>query len=393
MYRPFVFNRTCESVFAGHRQNQKETIMDNSTFRIVDTAVNPSELATALAQRKVKLTRRTNPKLNSEEMLFSLPIGPYKARWLFRINLKDGSVACSGGVTKTFFGHNLYVFTNEAVQLRTITQIVSTGLRDLPGLVLPDEFEPVIERAEVTRHHTLPAEIDKSDAQRRLDLMQMTLLPSRYSNEGRNHDNPGTTRIGKTKSSRACRIYDPSIKFDDKLKDNGRPPHIPVESWSALCAGVERDLRVELMFNKRELESTGLDTIARWEDALTVMRLLESRYQRFGLSVDFKADQEGFTPESVGAEHPTFVNYARHFFSNGEKGAAPNPRSGSTPRYKKYMLDHGYNVDVPFARHQYLAHGFHEIFRLEHAAELSQGLRRDARLFGQWWNLPKSEGI
>jgi hypothetical protein len=385
VHRSFDFNRTCESVFAGHRQKQKESIMDNTTFRIVDIAVEPSELAIALAQRKVKLTRRTNPKLNTEEMLFSLPIGPYKGRWLFRVNLTDGSVACSGGVTKTFFGHNLYVFTNEAVQLRAVTQIVSNGLRDLPGLVLQDEFEPVIERAEVTLHHTLPVEIDKSDAQRRLDLMQMTLLPSRYSNEGRNHDNPGTTRIGKTKSSRACRIYDPCIKFADKLKDKGRPPHIPVESWCALCASVERDLRVELMFDKRELESASLDTIAGWEDASVVKRLLENRYQRFGLSIDFKADQEGFTPTLVYAEHPTFVEYARHFFKNGEEGKAPNPRSGSTARYKNYMLEHGYNVDVLFARHQYLVHGLHEILRPDRAAVLPLELRRDPYLFGHWW--------
>jgi hypothetical protein len=369
-----------------------ESIMDNTSFRIVDTALEPSKLAATLAQHKVKVTRRTDPKRKSEEMLFSLPVGPYKARWLFRINLTEGSIACSGGVTKTFFGHNLYVFTNEAAQLRSIAQIVSTGLRDMPGMELPDEFEPVIERAEVTRHHTLPADIDKADAQHRLDLMQMTLLPSRYSNEGRNHDNPGTTRIGKTKSSRACRIYDPCMKFDEKLKDRGRPPHVPAESWSALCNACAADLRVELMFNKRELESAGLDTIAGWEDVAAVMRLLENRYQRFGLSVDFRADQEGFTPESVRAEHPTFVNYARHFFSNGEKGAAPNPRSGSTPRYKKYMLDHGYNVDVPYERHQYLVHGLHQILRPDLAADLPLVIRRDAHLFGQWWNLPKFKG-
>lgn len=363
--------------------------MDNTTFRIVDITVNPSELAAALTQRKIKVTHRTDPNKGSEEMLFSLPIGPYKARWLFRINLTERSIACSGGVTKTFFGHNLHVFANEAVQLRTIEQIVSNALRNLPGLVLPDQFEPVIERAELTRHHTLPPDINKADAQRRLDLMQMTLLPSRYSNEGRNHDNPGTTRIGKTKSSRACRIYNPGLKFEDKLKDKGKPQHIPVESWAALCAAVERDLRVELMFNKRELDSEGLDTIPGWEDAAAIKSLLENRYQRFGLSVDFRADQEGFTPHSVHAEHPTFVKYAQHFFSKGAKGSAPNPRSGAMPRYKKYMLNHGYNVDVPFERHQFLVHGLHEFLRPDCAAELPLDIRRDPALFGQWWNSDK----
>ncbi len=367
--------------------------MDNTTLLILDVLFERSQLAAALVQLKVKVTIRTDPKKGTEEMLFSLPIGPYNARWLFRINLTNGTITCSGGVTKTFFGHNLYVFTNEAVQLRAITQILTGALRNLPGLRLPEQVQPVIERTELTRHHAIPDGVEKADAQRRIDLMQMTLLPSRYSNEGRNHDNPGTTRIGKTKSSRACRTYDPGIKFNGKVKDKGRPPHVPVKSWTALCDAVERDLRVELMFNKRELKSAGLDTIAGWEDAATVARLIENRYQRFGLSVDFKADQTGFTPASVQAKHPTFVEYAMHFFSNGKKGKAPNPRSGSTSRYKKYMLDHGYNVDVPYERHQYLVHGLHEIFQPNSAAELSLELRRDPHLFGQWWSLLKSEGV
>jgi hypothetical protein len=366
--------------------------MDNTTFRILDAAVNPSELAAALVASKVKVTQRYDPKKDSGELLFSLPIGAHKARWLFRINQADCSISCSGGVTKTFFGHNLYVFTDEATQLRAITQIVADSLRELPGLTLPDQFEPVIERAELTRHHSLPPEIDKAESQRRLDLMQMTLLPTRYSNEGRNHDNPGTTRIGKTKSTRACRIYDPCIKFDDKVSNNGRPSHVSVESWRALCIAVAPDLRVEIMFNKRELESAGLDTIGGWDDAAAVMSLLEDRYQRFGLSVAFRADQEDFTPASVYAQHPTFVEYARHFFKNGTEGKAPNPRSGATPRYKRYMLEHGYNVDVPYERHKYLVHGLHGILRPDRATELPMELRRDPELFGQWWNEPKRWG-
>jgi len=366
--------------------------MDNSSFRILDTIINPSELVAALAQRKIKVTHRTDPKRSSQEILFSLPIGPHKGRWLYRVNLTNRSIGCSGGVTTTFFGHNLHVFTNEAVQLRTITEIVSAPLLELPGLMLPRDFEPVIERVELTRHHAIPDGIDKADALRRIDQMQMVLLPSRYSNEGRTLDNPGTIRIGKSKSSRACRTYDPCIKFVNK-KNNGRPANIPVEAWTALCNAIEWHLRVEIMFNKRELESAGLDTIAGWEDAAAVMRLLENRYQRFGLSVDFRADRNGFTPASVYAKHPTFVEYAQYFFSAGKEGIAHNPRSGAAPRYKKYMLEHGYNVDVPFERHKFLVHGLHEILRPDRAAELPLELRRNSDLFGQWWTLPKSEGI
>jgi hypothetical protein len=359
--------------------------MDNATFRIPDVRIARSALTKTLVHRKIKLTRRTNADPVSEEMLFSLPIGPYRARWMIRLNLTHGSVTCSGGVTRTFFGHNLYVFANEAIQLQTITKLVSTALRELPGLILPDEFEPFIERVELTRHHTLPPEFDKEDAQRRIDLMLMTLFPSRYSNEGRNHDNPGTTRIGKTKSSRVCRIYDPATKFDERLKEKGRPAHIPLDDWTALCNACDRHLRVEIMLNKRELESVSLNRLSGWTDASVVLSLLESRYRRFGLSVKYRADQDGFSPEFVGDKHPTFVGYARYFFSAGARGTAPNTRSGSTPRYKKFMLAHGYNVDAAFARHKFLAHELHEVLRPDRASNLPQDIRRNQILFRRWW--------
>lgn len=354
--------------------------MDNTTFRIVDVAVEPSKLAAALQERDIKLTRRTDPKVNGEQMLFSQPVGRHKQRWLFRVNPVEQTVVCSGGVTKTFFGHNVWVFRNEAVQLRTITKIVTDAIADLSGLVVPEAFSPVIERAELTRHHALPDDIDKADALRRLDLMQMTLLPSRYSNEGRNHDDPGTTRIGKTKSSRAFRAYDPAGKF------GRRPAHIPPDAWHWLCGFVARDIRAEFMLNKRELEAAGLDAIDAWEDDAVVSRLLESRYQRFGLSVAFRADNTDFTVESVRAKHPSFVEAARYFFSGGERGTPPNPRSGGTARYKRFMLDNGYCTDVPFDRHPFLMHGLHNILQPGLAADLPLEIRRNTDLFGQWWN-------
>lgn len=355
--------------------------MDNTTFRIVDVAVEPSELVAALKQRGIRLTRRTDPKVEGELLQFALPIGPYKPRWLFRINPVERSIGCSGGVTKTFFGHNVWVFRNEAVQLRTIVKIVAGAIADLPGVSIPDGFVPIIERAELTRHHALPDDSDKADALRRLDLMQMTLLPSRYSNEGRNHDDPGTTRIGKNKSSRAFRLYDPAGKF------GRRPAHIPPEAWARLCAAVLRHLRAEVMFNKRELESANLDSIDAWEDDAVVTKLLESRYQRFGLSVAFRADQApDFTPATVGLRHPSYLPYIRHFFSAGAKGNPPNPRSGSAKRYKDFMLENGYSTAVPFDRHQYLVHGLHEILRPELAADLAPEIRSDKALFRQWWN-------
>lgn len=353
--------------------------MDNATITISDVGVEPSNLAAGLSTSKIKLTRRTDPAVNGEQMLFSMPVGRYKQRWLFRVHSAAGTVTCSGGVTKTFFGHNLYVFTNEGEQLEAITRILIDSLRALPGLTFAAAPPVSVDRAELTRHHELPPEVAKNDALAKLDRMQMVLLPSRYSNEGRTLDDPGTIRIGKTKSSRVCRIYDPAIKFAK------RPRHIPQDSWAALCRSREHELRVEVMLNKRELKAAGLDTIAGWFDYGKVLALIETRYRRFGLSVAFCADSKGLSQEKLRKEHRSWVEYAWFFFSGGENGSAPNPRSGATARYKRYMLSHGYCVDIPLSRHVHLAHGLHEYLQPSKPAGIAAVLKGDKALFLKWW--------
>ncbi len=211
--------------------------------------------------------------------------------------------------------------------------------------------------------------------------MMMALQPNRYSNEGRTHDNPGTTRLGKTKSTRVCRIYDPASKFGK------RPLNIAPEAWNALCIYCKEQLRVEIMFNKRELESAGLDNIEDWNTPEAIEDMLEIRYRRFGLSVNYKADHTDFTVEKVTKEHPTFVPYARHFFTGGRDGTPPNPRSGSTARFKTYMLENGYDVDVPFERHKYLVHGLHNALQHDLTADLPPELCGVEGLCICWWNI------
>lgn len=356
--------------------------MDNTTIAISDVAVEPSTLAAGLAQAKIKLTRRSDPAMPGEQMLFSLPIGPHQQRWLFRVGAASGTITCSGGVTKTFFGHNLYVFTNEGDQLEAIAKILTDALRKVPGLTVPEQAQISVDRAELTRHHALPPEVSKKDALERLDRMQMVLLPTRYSNEGRTLDDPGTIRIGKTKSSRVCRIYDPAIKFAK------RPAHIPMAFWNALCTSRLQELRVEIMLNKRELKSAKLDVIPAWHDQTRVLKQVEKRYRRFGLSVPFRSDKLGVTSLEMKEDHPAWYDAAMHFFSGGNYGTPLNPRSGSTTRFKGFMLDRGYCVDIPFDRHVHLAHGLHEHLQPATAATIAVELKEDKALFRKWW-LPK----
>jgi hypothetical protein len=356
--------------------------MDNLSFRINDVVIDVPAFTASLLRLGINVTRKTIVKPNSELILFSLPVGKYKCRWLFRLNLTDKCLSCSGGVTKTFFDHNVWVFKNEAVQIAAIMGIVCDAVQQIDGIVLKsiDPFSFWLERVELTQHFVMPDGMSLADALAKIDLLFMTLFPRRCSSpEGKNHDNPGTVRLGKTKSSRVCRAYDPVSKFESK------PDHVSAESWSSLKAFCIKQLRVELMFNKRELKTTGLEKLAKWEYAETVNKLIAKRYKELGLSVEFKATNEHFNPGDVRTTNPSYIDYARHWFSAGVKGSPPNPRSGAANRFKQYMAVKGYRTDVTYARHQFLVHGLHDVLVPELCADLPMELRRDLALFGKWW--------
>jgi len=355
--------------------------MDNLSFRIKGAAIDAYKLKATLTRMDINVTQKTLPKIGTEQLFFSLPVGPYGARWLFRCNLTDGTIACSGGVTKTFFGHNVWVFNNEAVQVLAIMGIVRAELAKLEGIAqVPDPSTFRSERAELTAHYVLPEELPVKQALEAIDMLFMTLFPKRYSPpEGKTHDNPGVVRLGKTKSSRVCRLYDPASKFEVKLD------HIPVESWAMLKVACKNHLRVEQIFNKRELEVAGLITASDWSDVAKVTALIANRYRDLGLSVEFKDTKGHFTPGEVAAKNPSFVKYLRHWFSGGVTGSAPNPRNGSANRFKQFMAEKGYRYDVSFSRHSFLVHGLHAVLVPDRAAVLPEEVRKAPFLFHKWW--------
>jgi hypothetical protein len=356
--------------------------MDNLSFRIQGVVVDPTVLTTALIAMGINVTHKTIVKQGCELVLFSLPVGPYKCRWLFRVNLTDNTVGCSGGVTKTFFDHNVWVFKNEATQLAAIMGIVSEALVQITGIKLEsaDPATFLIERVELTNHFLLPETMTVKQAIEAIDVHFMTLLPKRYSQpEGKNHDNAGVVRLGKTKSSRVCRVYDPASKFLSK------PAHIPADAWEELQAFCVNHLRVEVLFNKRDLVSAKLTTLEDWSEKNKVAALIALRYQRFGLSVEFKATNDHFKPSDIRDTNPSFVEFARHWFSAGAKGTVPNPGSGSATRFKQYMAQKGYRTEVPFARHHLLIHGLHAVLVPDQSAELPAALRNHPDIFRKWW--------
>lgn len=352
--------------------------MDNLSYRIVGVQIDVPALVQYLQAMGVPVSRKSIPKQKDELITFSLPIGNHNCRWMFRCSLKNRSIACSGGVTKTFFGHNVWVFTNEFEQLLAIIAIIAVDLQKIRGVTLPAHLSSVtVERVEVTRHHGLDGLMSKRQAIDLLAAMFMAIFPRRHFRNGATHNEPGTTGIGLNKSTRVCRVYDPILKFEEK------PAHVQEDMWVALRNECERHLRVELMFAKRELQSAGLSTVAAWRDHALVEQLVEKRYKDYGLSVAFSTKALRF--EEVIATNPAFVEAARFFFTEGKRGTLIDMRNGSSNRFKQYMAAKGYRIDVPFGHHRHLAHGLSAFLQPRLAAELSDDLRANRNLFSFWW--------
>jgi hypothetical protein len=355
--------------------------MDNLTYRLPLISFDVPTLEACLESRGIYVTPRTHPKTRHKLLLFSLKIGKHRVLRLYRINLTLGTISCSGGVTTLFFGHNVWVYKRELVQIKTLIMLEAAELGKIDGIVLPASPESVatVLRVEITRHHALPADVTPFAAIDAVNLMLMAMHPNSRFRNGDSFDDPGVTGLGRNKSARRCRVYDPASKFDKK------PSHISDESWHALKVACHQHLRVEIMFGYRELLAAGLSTVAAWENAAKLEQMMTKRYAKYGLCVRFKADKAGMSPSEVAATNPRFVEPARHWFTAGARGTPLNARSGTYGRFRNFMAAHGYRIAVPFAWHGYLRHGLHDALQSESSAELPPELRDSAELFGRWW--------
>lgn len=359
--------------------------MDNLKARISNIYVNLQSLLEYLSSQGIKPKLKIGASAQVEEITFSIPVGRYQTNWFIRVCLATNSVAISGGVTKTFFGHNVWVFNNEYVQLVAILGIVGRQLDQVVGLRLPGSLfhwgfpDISIERVELTNHHVLPETETQFSAIKKIDKLFVVLFPKRRHLYGDTLDLPGITSIGRTKSTKECRVYDPTEKY------NLKPEHVSQESWDALFVECRRDLRVEMIMSDREIAQWGMATVEAWRDSAKIQAYLEMKYHRFGLSVAHNTSMETFLPADVRATNPTFVDYARYWFTAGKRGLAPNKRSGSNNRFRKYMESKGFNINATFERHKLLAHGLHDYLRPSCRSELSPELRGDYELFYHWW--------
>lgn len=359
--------------------------MDNLKARICNIHINLQDLLEYLSSQGIKPKLKIGPLAQVEEITFSIPVGRYGTNWFIRACLATNSVSISGGVTKTFFGHNVWVFNDEYVQLEAILGIVGRALNRVVGLRLPESLfhrgfpDIFIERVELTNHHVLPEPETQRTAIKKIDTLFIVQFPKRRHLYGDTLDLPGVTSIGRTKSTKECRVYDPTEKY------NLKPEHVSQELWDALFAECRRDLRVEMIMSEREIAQLGMATVEAWQDSAKIQTFLEKKYHRFGLSVAHNTSMDTLLPADVRATNPTFVDYARYWFTAGKRGLAPDKRSGSYNRFRQYMESKGFNINATFERHKLLAHGLHDYLRPSCRSELSSSLSGDYELFYHWW--------
>ena len=368
--------------------------MDNLLARINGITVRLKTLRNALAAAKIKPKVGFDDESGVETVYFSIPVGLYQSRWLVRIFPAKHCLTISGGVTTTFFGHNVWVFNNEHVQLTTIIGIVSAALAriegiELPGSLFAGSFESVApERVELTNHFRLPFGVGHYVAIDALDDMLMLLYPRSHFRNGQTHEKPGVTGVGRTKKSRRCRIYDPNDKFAD------RPPHVAEQAWLDLHQCCLRQLRVEVIMHESEIRSAGLGTVSAWKDTSVIADWQKRKYRRLGLTFRAETNSGVLTPESIlGAGRPSFVAPAQEWLGGAKASELFPAKSGARNRFRQFMEGHGYNINVPFAKHPLLAHGLHDVLRLENRAELPDCVRRDQSLFRHWWKQLRNPAV
>jgi hypothetical protein len=358
-------------------------IMDNLKVKLSNIQLDCDRFIDGLTAQGMQVTARYGAGRHIAAIKFSCPMGKFKERWLISVEPRSARLTVSGGVTKTFFGHNLWVFNNEGVQLKTILGILVRRISKLDGLALSQSPQDIsIERVEVTNHFALPPSVEPSEAINKLDVLFKALFAGRSFRNGETLEAPGTIGVGLSKSNRICRIYDPDWKE--------RPSHISAESWNQLVGACDRHLRVENIILSRDMQRWELGSVSAWEDDTKIREYLEDRFRYLGLSFEYKFDIDGPCNDALSLNQK-FLEYAFHWASEGKRGVEPDKRSGSYGRFKKRMEELGFDVTVSFLRHELLAHGMHDILKPAMRADLPMEVRTNAELFDFWWREEEDE--
>ncbi len=327
--------------------------MNRTTIRIFTEIENKNALLRRFKARKLDFSHHVSQSTGIETVHFSIPVG--MSVWRCKLDLNTGQVFCKGNATKTLSANNIWVMRTIKFGIIEVVEMLRWTLDEL-GAPAWSTFGFTLDRVELSRHFDFGTKEDQQGAFIKLQ----NLLRTRFPKECRTVQNSkgiSEITVGIDKRNTVLRLCNPTSKKKPLQQ-------MPPEYWTQLKDAARTHIRVDVTLNDGELWSAALDNPFHWDnEAEFADELLLKRYQRFGLSVDFRSDLQGFTTKEVEKENPVFVDYVRHWLTHGARGQAPSYLNEDYEEFQVFMLTKGYDVKVPFEMHKDLAHGLHTIFQ------------------------------
>jgi hypothetical protein len=343
--------------------------MDNITLIFTGIEFEPDKVFKFLRLNKVRQSLKAD-----QTILFSRPVGKHKSGWMFSINMKKGTIKCSGGPTTTFFGFNAWVSLNESVQMKAIVDILHQKLAAIKGITFPEHIDPTVHRVEVTHLYPFRDLAEINDAELAIYQSLVIRYPGHVQIAGATFEMPGVVRVGHSKSTSTLRLYPEVTKFAKK------PKHIDQGKWDAFEVTLENYMRVETMYNKDQLNKEGLDLASGWAKPATIMGLVDKRMRDAGL--------RGVQPQDLdklnGLVTPTPSTAPLRVIDNWMKGK-PIKSNGTWTKAQKKAKECGFDLTRPFKQQALLAHKFGGYFDEDKVYKLPSKLRSDKGLFNRWW--------
>lgn len=354
-----------------YKSTIRKLIMDNITLIFTDLKIAEQKVRDFLKNEK-----DARPSFKPDTIMFSRWVGKYKSKWLFDINPKKGTIRCSGGPTTTFFGFNAWVSIKEHAQMEAIVGILLNKLRGIEGVTFPTKIDPLVYRVEITNLYPFASLAEIGEAEIAIYQSLVARYPKRVQIAGASIEVPGTVRVGQSKSTSTLRLYPEASKFDSK------PEHVEQDLWNQLNSELKRYMRVESMFDSRQLKTAGLSRASAWKEADCAKALVDRRMTDAGLRGARPQNHAALDKELASKPHLQTKQVI-----NNWKNGKDIPKNGTWSSAQILVKKHGFDLSKPFAHQKQLDHGFSDYFTEVKVYELAKELRLNKALFNRWWEI------
>ena len=344
--------------------------MDNITIRFSGVTFDLNKLLVFLKKNKARESSKPD-----DVFLFTRKVGKHKAGWLFRLDIRNKNILCSGGPTSTFFGFNAWVSLKHSTQMATIVNILRKKLEQMDGVMLSEVVSPTVHRVEITHLYRFDSIDEIAQAEIALYSNLVVRYPKKVMMSGASMDVPGMIRVGLNKSLTTLRVYPEELKLETK------PAHLYSAEWKKLREELKNCLRVECIFDSVQLKAAGLDKAEEWGCLDNLEKLVDDRMSEAGLRNTMPQSVEKLDAYLAGPKQSKVKD-----FMAGWKAGKSIDVNGTWSAVQVDAKAMGFDITMPYSHQRHLAHGLHGRFDTSQVVELSETLRNDEVLFERWWN-------